>query len=202
MRDHNLRPDVLPVPLPTVIKANELELCIQAEQTYLLAEYEAKRWTDAGRQAFRSAKKEGWQEGYDDGLATAKAALTDIAAELTGRLEQIENDAQILAMEIARKLVSSLPAQDIVSGIVEAALTAYRDEKSITVVMSARASDEEKTRVQSVIQSSKIPAVLEFDSAVHPDGCELRLSSGFVDLSIDRQFEKLAAVLMAEVGDE
>ncbi|NSX56762.1 FliH/SctL family protein [Parasulfitobacter algicola] len=198
MHNYDLRSDALPVPTPTVFKADELELCTQAEQVYLLAEHDAKRWIDAGRQAFRSAKRNGWDQGYGDGLEKATSVLSDVATALTKHISQIENDAPALAIEIARKLVSNLPSEQVLSGIIQSALDTYRHEKSIVVVMSTSAPDHEKSCVQAIVQSSPIPASIEFDPDIPPTGCELRLPSGFVDLSIDRQFEKLAGILMAE----
>ncbi len=189
-------------PVPVIIKAADLGLCGDLHSLAKTAEADATRWRHAARTAFRVARKDGRSEGYEAGLKAANETMADLAKELSATLVETRSQVAEIALSVVRKVIGDLPGDLVWQGLIETALADCRSTDMVTVAISADAPAERRETIEAVIARSAVPARLDFDAALPPDGCEMRIGTGFVDISFDRQLDILALALAAGDRDD
>ncbi len=189
-------------PLSTVLKGGDLGLLGELHAAQQSAEAEAARWKAGARTAFRVARKNGWEEGYQAGLETAQAPLAKLASELAETVTKTRDQVGEMALAIARKVIGDLPDDAVMPGLIKTALADCGATAPVVVAISADVAKEGRAQIKAAIANATIPATLETDPALGAHECELRMGDCFIEISAERQIDTLAAALLAGGGDD
>ncbi|MFQ6547737.1 FliH/SctL family protein [Aestuariibius sp. 2305UL40-4] len=201
MRRYELPKRLALDPPPIILTAEELALCTHAAELSARAADEAERWTKAARFAFRKARRDGWAEGYDAGLAEARATIAEVLSQFRESAEQARSTTASLALDIARKVVGDLPDTVSLTGAVTVAIREHRDAGRVVVAMPAATPSVMRACIEALVESSEADVRFEVDAKLESGRCELRTPAGIVDVTPQRQLQTLAALLAKESCD-
>lgn len=178
----------------------------QAQQEINQAKHD---WQSEKDILIESAKNEGYQSGYEIGEQTALADFTTRIEKANEIIHQAEQEREIiiekaqsdiveLSMVVAKKVVfDAVMSKDALLPLVKEAIKTYHDQTIIRIRTSIHDFDlihsqtDELTRVLidgvmlSVLPDDKLPT----------GGCVIETPSGQLDISVDRQLEKIHEAL-------
>lgn len=195
MRKLQIGDGTLPDPLPTVIAGSEVGLLTEASQVLEHAETFARRCEAGARAAFRRAKADGYAAGYSEGAADGRDAIASLGTALKEEIRSVEEGLAPLVLELVTEVVGRTPEPEAVASLLARSLDAFRDGQTPAVALSTAARPALRAAVEAVLEDSPVPAVLRLDPALSPDGCELRLAAGAIDLSPRGRLLRIAEVL-------
>jgi flagellar assembly protein FliH len=161
----------------------------------------------------QGAREQGFEVGYNEGIARAEAAVTErlnIAEQLVAQVREAreealascERDLVELAFQIAEKVVRQRVAADpdTTIGVLEHALRKAYVREGLTVLCNpadlerlAGASETLQTRVGSLTGLSLIG-----DRRITQGGVVVRTDAGDIDATIESQLERLRDLLFDE----
>jgi len=184
-----------------VLRAHEVPLVADAERLRdrieQMNDEESRRIEAASEEARVSGYVAGREEGQRaarDELAETLTALTHAAAQERTR---VRTEIAALSLEVARKLIAQLPADEVLVGLAEAAANDMLPTQTMTLIVHPQCVDAVRERLALTARSASTegPAVrfdVRGDAACKPDTCLIETEHGSVDASLDVQLERLA----------
>ncbi|MGM0522554.1 MAG: flagellar assembly protein FliH [Bacillota bacterium] len=166
-------------------------------------------WQSEKETLIESAKNEGYQAGYETG---EQAALADFASRIEQANEiihQAEQEREIiiekahadiveLSMVVAKKVVfDAVMSKDALLPIVKTAIKDYHDQTIIRIRTSIQDFDlihSQTDELTRVLNEGVMLSVLP-DDKLPTGGCVIETPSGQLDVSVDRQLEKIHEAL-------
>ena len=180
---------------------------IETEKQQAEQEIDQKRqdWQLEKETLVESAKNEGYQAGYKTG---EQAALADFSSRIETANEiihQAEQEREIiiekahadiveLSMVVAKKVVfDAVMSKDALLPIVKTAIKDYHDQTIIRIRTSIQDFDlihSQTDELTRVLNDGVMLSVLP-DDKLPTGGCVIETPSGQLDVSVDRQLEKI-----------
>jgi flagellar assembly protein FliH len=161
------------------------------------------------REAFAKGYEQGERAGAEAGAKRAEAMLRRLAQTLDeladvrrSMIRQTERQMVQLALAIAKRVVRREVALDgdLTLTMARVALDRLGDSTSVTIRLNP--DDFEATvRRHDQLQASQHVRVVA-DPAVTRGGCLVESDFGYVDATVDAQFQELARALLVEEGQE
>jgi len=161
------------------------------------------------RDAFAKGYEQGERAGAEAGAKRAEAMLrrlADTIQELAdvrrAMIRETERQMVQLAMAIARRIVRREVAIDHELTLTMARVALERLGDSTAVTIRLHPEDFEATCRQREALLAGSHVTVAPDSAVSRGGCLVQSDFGYVDASVDAQFQELARALLVEEGQE
>lgn len=185
------------------------EIIQKREQADKEIELNKQNWEKEKVKQKEQAINEGYQAGYEEGRQNALIdfqSRIEKANEIIHQAEQereiiidkSHNDIVDLSMYIAKKVVmDAIMSKDAMLPIVNRSIKAYHDQTIIRIRVSVddfdliHSNTDELTRVlQAGVMLSVLP-----DEKLAAGGCIIETPTGQLDVSVDRQLEKIHEAL-------
>jgi flagellar assembly protein FliH len=161
------------------------------------------------REAFAKGYEQGERAGAEAGATRAEAMLRRLAETIQELAEvrramvhQTERQMVQLALAIARRVVRrevSLDS-DLTLTMARVALDRLGDSTSLTVRLNPDDFEATCRRREALLAGSHVTVTP--DASVSRGGCLVQSDFGYVDASVDAQFQELARALLVEEGQE
>ncbi len=171
---------------------------------------QAKTNWEAEKEALiESAQNDGYQAGYEAGEAQAMSDFSSRIEKANEIIHQAEQEREIiidkahtdiveLSMFVAKKVVfDSVMSKDALLPIVKEAIKAYHDQTIIRIRVSIHDFDlihSQTDELSRVLTRGVMLSVLP-DDKLPTGGCVIETPSGQLDVSVDRQLEKIHEAL-------
>jgi flagellar assembly protein FliH len=173
-----------------------------------MAQHQA-RLASLEREAFAKGYEQGERAGAEAGAKRAEAMLrrlSDTIQELAdvrrAMIRETERQMVQLAMAIARRVVRREVSIDSELTLTMARVALERLGDSTAVTIRLHPDDFEATCRQREALLAGSHVTVTPDSAVSRGGCLVQSDFGYVDASVDAQFQELARALLVEEGQE
>lgn len=192
----------------TAGSAHALAAMAEAEANAIVAEAEMAR---------ERAVEDGWREGFEAGIAEARAQMSDAVAATAGILSAMEEELAVLPERLAQEVAAV--AVETAARIIRAEL-AVRPERVVDVARGAirRATDRDRLLAHvnpadlAVMRDATAGLVEQMggihrfdvieDPRIAPGGCVLETPSGDVDARIESQLSRILEGLSAPPDGE
>jgi flagellar assembly protein FliH len=162
------------------------------------------------REAFAKGYEAGERAGAEAGAKRAEAmlrrlgqTLDDLADVRRDMIRQTERQMVQLALAIARRVVRREVAldRDLTLTMARVALDRLGDSTSVTVHLHPDDFEATAAGHESLHQAGSRVTVVA-DPGVSRGGCRVESDFGYVDASVDAQFQELARALLIDEGQE
>lgn len=146
------------------------------------------------------AKKEGFQEGYKEGLNSINKILLDLQNLKNDTILSVESEIVKLSFKIARKILGyELEKNDeAIVSIIREVLKSSRHQKSIKISVNPKDYDlisDNKEKLLSVLTKTET-FLIEPKDGIQRNGCEIETEIGTVTADLDIQLETLESLLL------
>jgi flagellar assembly protein FliH len=179
------------------------------EQSLVLDAAQKDRLAALEREAFAKGYQQGERAGAEAGAKRAEAMLRRLAETLEElgevrrtMVRHTERQMVQLALAIAKRVVRREVAidQDLTLTLARVALDRLGDSMSVTIRLHPDDYQATVGRHDDHFGGSHVTVVA--DAAVSRGGCRVDSDFGYVDASVDAQFQELARALLVEEGQE
>lgn len=173
-----------------------------------MAQHQA-RLASLEREAFAKGYEQGERAGAEAGAKRADAMLRRLAQTIEeladvrrSMVRQTERQMVQLALAIARRIVRREVSidSDLTITMARVALERLGDSTSVTIRLNPDDFEATSGRRDVLLAGSHVTVVP--DGAVSRGGCLVQSDFGYVDASVDAQFQELARALLVEEGQE
>jgi flagellar assembly protein FliH len=161
------------------------------------------------REAFAKGYEQGERAGAEAGAKRAEAMLRRLSQTLDeladvrrAMILQTERQMVQLAMAIAKRVVRREVAidRDLTLTMARVALDRLGDSTSVTVHLHPDDFNATAAGREALHAGSRVTVVA--DPGMSRGGCRVESDFGYVDASVDAQFQELARALLADEGQE
>ena len=161
------------------------------------------------REAFAKGYEQGERAGSEAGAKRAEAMLRRLAETIEeladvrrSMIRQTERQMVQLSLAIARRIVRREVAldSDLTIAMARVAIDRLGDSTAVTIRLNPDDFEATSGRRESLLAGSHVTVVP--DHAVSRGGCLVQSDFGYVDASVDAQFQELARALLVEEGQE
>jgi type III secretion protein L len=185
---------------PGIIKGDVFSAGNKAREILQKAQGEAEEIIRKAIEQREKEKKDGFEEGYQEGLAQVTELLVKARTEYEAMLRNGSKDMLELAFKISEKIIGKQLELDksIIMDIVAQALQTVRQSKQITVRVNpddAKALKASKDALIEMLGHGRVIDVME-DKKVEKGGCIIESEVGVVDAQLNKQLDRLKKVLM------
>jgi flagellar assembly protein FliH len=156
-------------------------------------------------------KQEAYLQGVEDGKQEAIRGVTEelnlykhnlqslmqcIPEEIRNGVAQAEGQLVELTLAIARRLIDkeSEENQEIVKGVLKAAMEQVRNQTVLAIHLSPRDVEE----IMPQFPDGRVELIP--DAAIQPGGCRIETDMGEMDATIDTQWDAVVNAIRAEKG--
>jgi flagellar assembly protein FliH len=178
------------------------------QPSFDMAQHQA-RLASLEREAFAKGYEQGERAGAEAGAKRAEAMLrrlADTIQELAdvrrSMIRETERQMVQLALAIARRVVRREVTIDSELTLTMARVALERLGDSTAVTIRLHPDDFEATCRQREALLAGSHVTVTPDAAVSRGGCLVQSDFGYVDASVDAQFQELARALLVEEGQE
>jgi type III secretion protein L len=160
---------------------------------------EGYRFLEQARLAYESEHVRGHTAGRAAGMKEASALVAETAIKADRYLRSLEADIAVLAMAIVRKILGEFDGAEIVARVTLEALTAFRNEKALTITVNPQAIPEVSKALASQAARLKFEFAykIEGDTALPLSACVIETEFEILHASLDDQLQALLAALTA-----
>lgn len=185
-----------------VVPAAELEARRSAADLLADARAEAERIRAGAEEAAEAARQQGYDRGYQEGLARTTECLARAHAQRDELLAAAEPAAVELALRVAEKVLGrEISDREAAVDLVAQALDAVRRAQRVRVRVAP--ADLELLRAEEPRLVARLAQGVTFDLCADPGtttgGCIVETEAGSVDARLETQ---LAALRRALLGDD
>jgi type III secretion protein L len=183
-----------------VIKGEIYSATSKAREILQKAQDEAQEIVRKAHEEKEREKQDGYQAGYQEGLAQVTELLAKARVEYEQTLKNASKDMLNLAFKIAEKIVGKQMELDknIIMDIVFQALQTVRQSRQITLRVNpddAKVLKANKDAFLEKLGQGREIDVVE-DKKVEKGGCIIESEIGVVEAQLQTQLERLKKVLM------
>jgi type III secretion protein L len=182
-----------------VIKGEIFSATSKAREILQKAQQEAEEIIRKAHEEKERERKDGYQDGYQEGLAQVTELLAKARTEYEQTLKSASKDMLNLAFKIAEKIVGKQLEIDnkIIMDIVSQALQTVRQSRQITLRVNPEDAKVLKANKDSFLEKlghGREIDILE-DKKVERGGCIIESEIGIVEAQLQTQLERLKKVL-------
>jgi type III secretion protein L len=182
-----------------VIKGDVYSATNKAREILQKAQTEAEEIIRRAIEQREKEKKDGYEEGYQEGLAQVTEILTKARIEHEQMLKNASKEMLDLSFKIAEKIIGKQIELEkgTILDIVAQALQTVRQSRQITIRVhpeDAKTLKSSKDALAEALGTGRIIDVME-DKKVEKGGCIIESEVGVVDAQLHKQMERLRKVL-------
>lgn len=188
-----------------IIQKELVDANVEARRIRQDAELEAQQIREAAEAAASETREQGYQEGYQEGLAAYTEQTTRAILQLRKKEEALEGELIKLVRVCVEKVLSqeikSHPEQVI--GIVRGALLDARQQREIIVRVNPEDADtlkKNQRRLLEVLARANSVEIRE-DNSVSRGGCIVVTELGMIDASLQRQMDAIERAIEEEIRE-
>lgn len=177
-----------------VLRAAEVPVLQDAQR--LCAELAELQRHEAQRIAavLETARAEGQAQGLEEGRLAARdevaATLRQLAQTAAQERERLRRDTGLLALQVVRKLLGRLAADEVLAALAETAAAEVVPAQPL--VLAVHPDQAEAVRARLAARGVQAPEIeVRGDAACTPDGCRLETEHGCIDASLEAQLARL-----------
>ena len=183
-----------------IIKGDVFSAGNKAREILQKAQGEAEEIIRRAIEQREKEKKDGFEEGHQEGLAQVTELLVKARTEYEQMLRSASKDMLELAFKISEKIIGKQLELDksVIMDIVAQALQTVRQSKQIILRVNpedAKALKAGKDTLIEMLGHGRVIDVME-DKKVEKGGCIIESEVGVVDAQLHKQLERLKKVLM------
>ena len=181
-----------------LVKANEVDVVLQAQQLIEAAEAEADNIRVAARQAFEEEKKKGYDKGLEDGKAEISRRKLQLLDESATFMTSVEDKMVDVVMKSLKKCIMEIGDNELVVQIVRKVMNAVvRNQRQITLKVAAEMVPVVRERLDEIL--AEYPLLNEIDLQEDPrvkgTACMIETEAGIADASVETQLAAIEASL-------
>jgi type III secretion protein L len=176
-----------------VLKRQQYAEYCAATEIVSAAQEEADRIISEAKTSAESLKEEGYQDGLMEGKMEMAEQMMDNVANAVEYFAAIESKVINIVMKGVKKVVGTIPSEELIASVVKNALAATRNQKQVTIRVCPEELEVVKKQLDGII--TEYPGMtfvdVQADSRLNPGGCILESEMGTVDASVDVQIEAI-----------
>ena len=176
-----------------ILKADEYQAYLDAQQIIQAAEQEAERIRAAAQQEYDAEKRRGYEEGVEEGQAAAAESMFDSLSKTVDFIGGLESKVAEIVIQAIEKVIGQMNEKDLVVGAARNALDIVRNEAKVTLRVCPDQVAAVRQRAGEILSGHPAVSFLDVqpDDRLQPGGCVLESEIGVVDASIDLQMEAM-----------
>jgi type III secretion protein L len=183
-----------------IIRGEVYSASAKAREILRKAQQEAEEIIRKVTQESDQQRQNGYQAGYQEGLAQATEVLLRARGDYEQLLKNANRDLMDLAFKIAEKIIGKQLQIDktTIQSIVSQAMQGIRQSKQITIRVNPADAKALKENEEELLEKLAGQRTLDFveDKKVQPGGCIIESEIGIVDAQLQTQLERLRKVLI------
>jgi type III secretion protein L len=180
-----------------LIKAAEWANYCAAKKIVEEARAYAQNMRHKAEEAFEAEKQRGYEQGVLEGHQEHAEQIMETVLKSIEYIEGLEKGVSALVGEALRKILGSLPPEDLMTGVVRQSLAMVRGQKQ--VVLRVAPADEEavKARLTEIMRDySSIAFVdVQADARLTNGACTLQSEMGIIDAGVETQIKAIVNTL-------
>jgi type III secretion protein L len=182
-----------------VIKGDIYAASEKAREIIQKAQQEAEEIVRRAKEAMDKERQDGFQAGYQEGLAQVTELLVRARADYDQSLRNSQQDMLNLAFRIAEKIIGKKVEMDqqVILDIVKQALQTVRQSKQVTIRVhpdDARLMRENEEVMMETLGHGRIIDIVD-DAKIARGGCIIESEFGTVEAQLQTQLDRLKKVL-------
>lgn len=137
----------------TISEAEDIitEVRKKAEQILRSAQEDAERMREAAKQAYTSEKERGYKEGLQKSQKEMATEISATTIHTERYLHEIEQKIIAIVLDTVRKVIDGIDQNELISALVEKALTVMRNHKHIKLKISPMHVDFLNVRITEIL---------------------------------------------------
>ena len=147
--------------------------------------------------AFEAERQRGYEQGVLEGRQEHAEQIMDTVLKSIEYLEGLEKGVSSLVGEALRKILGSLPPEDLMAGVVRQALALVRGQKQIVLRIAPADEEAVKARLAEIMREySSIAFVdVQADGRLAKGACTLQSEMGIIDAGVETQIRAIVNAL-------
>jgi len=185
-----------------VLKAVEFERIASADSIIRDAVKKSNEIDEQARKAYEAEKQRGYQEGLDEGRSEIASRLTELTAEYSESVSDLQDSLIGILPSLVRKIIGSFNDAELVVKLASSTVKNLSAEKRLRIIVSpslvesVEAKKNEILTEHPMIEFVEVVANAELDERI----CEVESETLSVRLDLDEQLDKIGAVIQQSLG--
>ena len=148
-------------------------------------------------EAFAEEKLRGYEQGVLEGRQEHAEHIMDAVLKSIEYIEGLEKGVSTLVGEALRKIMGSLPPEEIMAGVVRQSLALVRGQKQVVLRVSPADEEAVKVRMTDIMREySSIAFVdVQADGRLSQGACTLQSEMGIIDAGVETQIRAIVNTL-------
>jgi type III secretion protein L len=191
-----------------IVRAEELETCIDAQGILDAARAEAKRIVDSAQAEFDRQSTAGYEDGMTAGRMEMAERMIDSVSKTVNYVSGLERSVVDIVMKALRKILGDMPDRERVAQVVRSALSVARNQRNVAVRVHPDDADHVRSQLAEITKPYPGVHFLECtpDARLQRGACILESEVGVIDASLDVQLKaienSLSRTLVHNVPEE
>jgi len=162
---------------------------------------EARAYADTMRrasdEAFASEKQRGYDQGVLEGRMEHAEQIMDTVLKSIEYIEGLEKGVSALVGEALRKILGTLPPEEIMAGVVRQSLALVRGQKQVVLRVSPADEEAVRARMDAIMREYASIAFLDIqsDGRLARGACILQSEMGVIDAGVETQIRAIVNTL-------
>lgn len=180
-----------------LIKAAAWANYCAAEKIVKEAEVYAHTMRREAGEAFEAEKQRGYEQGVLEGRQEHAEQIMDTVLKAIEYVEGLEKGVSALVGEALRKILGSLPPEELMAGVVRQALALVRGQKQVVLRVSPLDEEAVKARLNDILREYSAIAFVDVQSDGRLDrgACTLQSEMGIIDAGVETQIRAIVNTL-------
>ena len=148
-------------------------------------------------EAFEAEKQRGYDQGVLEGRQEHAEQIMDTVLKSIEYIEGLEKGVSTLVGEALRRILGSLPPEDLMAGVVRQSLALVRGQKQVVLRVSPADEEAVKVRLADIMREySSIAFVdVQADGRLARGACTLQSEMGIIDAGVETQIRAIVNTL-------
>jgi len=162
---------------------------------------EARAYAEAMRfraeEAFEAEKRRGYEQGVLEGRQEQAERIMETVLKSIEYIEGLEKGVAALVGEALRKILGSLPPEELMAGVVRRSLALVRGQKQVVIRVSPEDEEGVKAKLAEIWREySSIAFVdVQADGRLARGACTLQSDMGIIDAGVETQVRAIVNTL-------
>lgn len=193
---------ILPPVETKILKAEEVEIMLQAEEILGAAQKRAQDILEQARQEVQKQKKQAYEEGLEEGRLEHTEKIMETVLSSVEFIEGIESQLVHVVNMSIRKILGELDQKDLIVRIVRNALQSVHQQQKVTLRVAPEDEQTLREHLTPMLQSS--PGHGSFldiiaDVRLQTNSCLLESELGVIDASLETQLKALENAFQSRI---
>jgi type III secretion protein L len=180
-----------------LIKAAAWTHYCAAEKIVEEARVYAQNMRRKAEEAFEAEKQRGYDQGVLEGRQEHAEQIMDTVLKAIEYVEGLEKGVSTLVGEALRRILGSLPPEDLMAGVVRQSLALVRGQKQVVLRVAPEDEEAVKSKLADIMREySSIAFVdVQVDGRLAQGACILQSEMGIIDAGVETQIRAIVNTL-------